>query len=118
MWRHPNLRMAYVAQHAFHHLEEHLDTTPLKYMFKRFGLGQDQVSRDCTTGWVECGVQTGFTGCMVIMMVWLGEGAACQLCCFCWALSKHCSQWRASELTILLRPSPPPPRSTGGQPQG
>jgi hypothetical protein len=43
VWRHPNLRMAYVAQHAFHHLEEHLDTTPLKYMFKRFGLGQDQV---------------------------------------------------------------------------
>eukprot|EP00879_Flechtneria_rotunda_P012292 GHRR01012838.1.p1 GENE.GHRR01012838.1~~GHRR01012838.1.p1 ORF type:complete len:428 (+),score=174.32 GHRR01012838.1:930-2213(+) len=41
VWRHPNLRMAYVAQHAFHHLEEHLDTTPLKYMFKRFGMGQD-----------------------------------------------------------------------------
>lgn len=40
-WRHPNLRMAYVAQHAFHHLEEHLDTTPLKYMFKRFGRGED-----------------------------------------------------------------------------
>lgn len=45
VWRHPNLRMAYVAQHAFHHLEEHLDTTPLKYMFKRFGMGQDQVRR-------------------------------------------------------------------------
>jgi elongation factor 3 len=43
VWRHPNLRMAYVAQHAFHHLEEHLDTTPLKYMFKRFGMGMDQV---------------------------------------------------------------------------
>ena len=43
VWRHPNLRMAYVAQHAFHHLEEHLDTTPLKYMFKRFGMGQDMV---------------------------------------------------------------------------
>lgn len=42
VWRHPNLRMAYVAQHAFHHLEEHLDTTPLKYMFKRFGLGEDK----------------------------------------------------------------------------
>lgn len=26
-WRHPNLRMAYVAQHAFHHLEEHLELT-------------------------------------------------------------------------------------------
>ena len=35
VWRHPNLRLAYVAQHAFHHLEEHLDTTPLKYMFHR-----------------------------------------------------------------------------------
>ena len=33
--------MAYVAQHAFHHLEEHVDTTPLKYMFKRFGRGED-----------------------------------------------------------------------------
>jgi hypothetical protein len=41
-WRHPNLRLAYVAQHAFHHLEEHLDTTPLKYMFRRFGLGEDK----------------------------------------------------------------------------
>jgi elongation factor 3 len=48
VWRHPNLRMAYVAQHAFHHLEEHLDTTPLKYMFKRFGMGQDQVRRQHT----------------------------------------------------------------------
>jgi elongation factor 3 len=44
VWRHPNLRMAYVAQHAFHHLEEHLDITPLTYMFKRFGLGLDVVS--------------------------------------------------------------------------
>ena len=26
--RHPNLRVAYVAQHAFHHLEEHLDISP------------------------------------------------------------------------------------------
>lgn len=34
--------MAYVAQHAFHHLEEHLDTTPLKYMFRRYGQGEDK----------------------------------------------------------------------------
>jgi ATPase subunit of ABC transporter with duplicated ATPase domains len=51
VWRHPNLRMAYVAQHAFHHLEEHLDTTPLKYMFKRFGLGEDKV---CGGGGGDC----------------------------------------------------------------
>lgn len=51
VWRHPNLRMAYVAQHAFHHLEEHLDITPLTYMFKRFGLGLDVVSLLCFLGW-------------------------------------------------------------------
>lgn len=28
VWRHPNLRVAYVAQHAFHHIEQHLDKTP------------------------------------------------------------------------------------------
>ena len=27
--RHPNLRVAYVAQHAFAHIEDHLDKTPL-----------------------------------------------------------------------------------------
>ncbi len=35
VYKHPNLRLAYVAQHAFHHLEEHLDTTPLKYLRDR-----------------------------------------------------------------------------------
>ena len=24
-WKHPNMRVAYVAQHAFHHIENHLD---------------------------------------------------------------------------------------------
>jgi len=28
VWRHPNCRIAYVAQHAFHHIEKHLDLTP------------------------------------------------------------------------------------------
>jgi elongation factor 3 len=35
VYKHPNLRLAYVAQHAFHHLEEHLETTPLKYLRDR-----------------------------------------------------------------------------------
>jgi elongation factor 3 len=42
VWRHPNLRLAYVAQHAFHHIEQHLDTTPLKYVWHRFGMGEDK----------------------------------------------------------------------------
>ena len=28
--RHPNMRLAYVAQHAFHHLEESLDISPVR----------------------------------------------------------------------------------------
>mgnify|MGYP003314375472 CR=1 FL=1 len=30
--RHPNMRLAYVAQHAFHHIENHLELTPTQYI--------------------------------------------------------------------------------------
>ena len=40
--RHPALRIAYVAQHAFHHLEQHLDSTPNQYLRWRFEFGQDK----------------------------------------------------------------------------
>lgn len=36
VWRHPNLRIAYVAQHAFHHIEDHLEKTPSQYLWWRF----------------------------------------------------------------------------------
>ncbi len=32
VWKHPNLRIAYVAQHAFHHIEQHLDKTANQYI--------------------------------------------------------------------------------------
>ena len=35
VWKHPNLRLAYVAQHAFHHVEQHLDLTPSQYIWWR-----------------------------------------------------------------------------------
>ncbi len=35
VWKHPNLRLAYVAQHAFHHVEQHLDMTPSQYIWWR-----------------------------------------------------------------------------------
>ncbi|CAJ1389398.1 unnamed protein product [Effrenium voratum] len=41
-WRHPNLRMAYVAQHAFHHLEEHLQLTAVEYILWRFQGDEDR----------------------------------------------------------------------------
>jgi len=41
-WRHPNVRIAYVAQHAFHHIEQHLDKTPNEYMQWRYASGEDR----------------------------------------------------------------------------
>ena len=37
LWRHHNLRIAYVAQHSFHHIEQHLDRSPCEYLQWRFG---------------------------------------------------------------------------------
>merc|ERR1711988_1443721 len=40
--KHPNMRLAYVAQHAFHHIENHLDKTPVNYLEWRFSGGMDR----------------------------------------------------------------------------
>merc|ERR1719409_2062890 len=40
--RHPNMRLAYVAQHAFHHIENHLEKTPVNYLEWRFSGGMDR----------------------------------------------------------------------------
>ncbi|KAI9026010.1 hypothetical protein CLU79DRAFT_789632 [Phycomyces nitens] len=42
VWKHPNLRIAYVAQHAFHHIERHLDSTPNEYIQWRYASGEDR----------------------------------------------------------------------------
>merc|ERR1711998_782763 len=44
IWRHQNMRLAYVAQHAFHHLEKHLDKTPVEYIMWRFAGADDRES--------------------------------------------------------------------------
>ncbi|MEW5298676.1 MAG: hypothetical protein WDW36_001768 [Sanguina aurantia] len=46
VWSHPNLRIAYVAQHAFHHIEQHLDKTPNEYIQWRFAIGEDREGLD------------------------------------------------------------------------
>jgi elongation factor 3 len=42
VWRHPALRIGYVAQHAFHHLNQHLDQTPTDYLQWRYSAGEDK----------------------------------------------------------------------------
>lgn len=36
-----SLVIGYVAQHAFHHIDNHLDLTPLEYMLQRYQTGED-----------------------------------------------------------------------------
>ena len=42
VWMHPNTRIAYVAQHAFHHIEQHLEKTPNEYIRWRYAIGEDR----------------------------------------------------------------------------
>merc|ERR1719197_1781891 len=44
IWRHQNMRLAYVAQHAFHHLEKHLEKTATDYIMWRFAGADDKES--------------------------------------------------------------------------
>jgi len=42
IWKHPNARIAYIAQHAFQHLEKHLNKTPIQYILWRFAGNEDK----------------------------------------------------------------------------
>merc|ERR1712039_548890 len=44
IWKAAGLRMAYVAQHAFHHLEKHMKETPTQYIMWRFAGNDDKES--------------------------------------------------------------------------
>merc|ERR1711871_652604 len=46
IWRHQNMRLAYVAQHAFHHLEKHMDKTAVDYILWRFAGADDEKLRE------------------------------------------------------------------------
>merc|ERR1712178_302535 len=49
MGKAPGLRMAYVAQHAFHHLEKHMSSTPTQYIMWRFAGNSDKESLEFAT---------------------------------------------------------------------
>merc|ERR1712193_500344 len=44
IWKAAGLRMGYVAQHAFHHLEKHMNETPAQYIMWRFAGNDDKES--------------------------------------------------------------------------
>merc|ERR1712157_468252 len=49
IWKAPGLRLAYVAQHAFHHLEKHMQETPTAYIMLRFAGNDDKESLEFKT---------------------------------------------------------------------
>lgn len=49
IYRHQNMRLAYVAQHAFHHLEKHMDKTAVDYILWRFAGADDRESLENQT---------------------------------------------------------------------
>jgi len=49
IWKAAGLRMAYVAQHAFHHLEKHMQETPTQYIMWRFAGNDDRESLEFKT---------------------------------------------------------------------
>jgi elongation factor 3 len=46
VWKYQNTRLGYIAQHAFHHIEKHLDKTPNEYIRWRFQFGDDREGLD------------------------------------------------------------------------
>ncbi|KAG9048951.1 hypothetical protein FS837_011594 [Tulasnella sp. UAMH 9824] len=42
VYKHPSLRVGYVAQHATHHIEQHLEKTPVGYIQWRYQAGHDK----------------------------------------------------------------------------
>jgi elongation factor 3 len=49
VWKYPNSRIGYIAQHAFHHIEKHLNKTPNEYIRWRFANGDDREGLDKVT---------------------------------------------------------------------
>ena len=45
---HPNLRIAYVVQHAFYHVEQHMHDSPVSYIQWRFKDGYDREKLEST----------------------------------------------------------------------
>jgi elongation factor 3 len=46
VYQHENIRIAYVKQHAFAHIDHHLDKTPSEYIQWRFASGEDRETMD------------------------------------------------------------------------
>lgn len=104
VWKHPNLRVAYVAQHAFHHIENHLDMTPNQYIQWRYATGEDRESQDKVSRKVRAGRRRSAAwGCYSSVLQ--GWPADCALLCCVFPSSSRCTAL-AHPCRCPLRPCP------------
>ena len=108
VWKHPNLRVAYVAQHAFHHVEQHLDKTPNQYIQWRYASGEDRENLEKVDRKVRggrggrAGLGSALPACL---RAWSPAAAAPAACLRAWARPPPSP---APPLTLLSVSSLPP----------
>ena len=52
VWKHHNLRLAYIAQHLMHHLQDNIEMTSIQYIQRRFFQGRDrEIAKMATLRW-------------------------------------------------------------------
>lgn len=98
--RHPNLRIAYIAQHAFHHLESHLMATPVQYIIRRYEHGEDEEEAEKVSDALPVLSLTTVTSLrlrLAHLMGWrvlITAGLQCCVCCMQTACTAQCT-WLA-----------------------
>lgn len=84
VWRHPNARVAYLAQHAFHHIEDHMNRTPNEYIRWRYANnGEVRFARRVRL-YAKCGYSCTF--CTLYNVVCSVFGMMCRLLLTCVSL--------------------------------
>lgn len=95
--RHPNLRIAYIAQHAFHHLESHLMATPVQYIIRRYEHGEDEEEAEKVSDALPVLSLTTVTSLrlrLAHLMGWrvlITAGLECCVCCMQTACTAQCT---------------------------
>ncbi len=104
VWKHPNLRVAYVAQHAFHHIEQHLDKTPNDYIAWRYASGEDREAQEKASAQVcpptvTCkGHLVNLVSCSALHWQCFSHSAACSF----WWPSLVCTVLSIANITLSV----------------
>ena len=100
IWKAAGLRLAYVAQHAFHHLEKHMQETPTQYIMWRFAGNHDKECIEFKQGVEEEAKLTQMARWRVVFAI-LGSSAVPEGSWRTWKRRRRRTCSRSSSLTRL-----------------